>query len=253
MGAGSQNWPDYNGFISQCWGSPSFEGDPGWCALGAASNVVVGTNPPYSITDFYGFFPKYAGKIVTVTGTFSSGSATVTGINTAGLAAGQYAAILGTSPAIPSGTTISQITTLNTNGSLTLSQPANAAGAFPLTVYVGPPIVPAQVLNAYIALASASLVQARWCDTWWIAISWFCDHYLTLYARSNGNCSSGCGQSAAAGLKQGITVAVSAGGVSQSLQPVPGLEDWSAWNQSQSGVLLATIAKSMGAGCLWLY
>src|ERR1035438_8809384 len=241
-------WPDFNGFISQCWGSPSFEGDPGWCALGAASNVVFGTNPPYSITDFYGFFPKYAGKIVTVPGAFTAGSATVTNIDTTGLAAGQYAAILGTSPAIPSGTTISQILVLNAQGELTLSQPASVSGTFPLTIYVGPPIVPAQVINAYLNLASASLVQARWCDTWAMGIAYFVAHFATLYLRSEGNFSNPCGQAATAGLTSGIIISASAGGVSKGLKTVPGIDDWGQWGMTAYGSILVGWARSLGAG-----
>jgi hypothetical protein len=96
-------------------------------------------------------------------------------------------------------------------------------------------------------------VQARWLDTWAYGVALYCAHFATLYLRSEGNCSSTCGQAAAAGLKQGITVGVSAGGVSQTLQPTPGLDDWSAWNMTVYGTQLATFAKSVGAGSLWVY
>ena len=252
MGALS-NWPDYQAYIEQSWGYPMFEGGS-WGALGGASNVIVGTNPPYSITDFYAFFPKYAGPNLSLTGTLTGGSTLVTGINTQGLAIGQYVAVL-PSPAIPPGTTISQINVQGTgaNGQITLSQPAAASGTFPIIVYVGPPIVPVQVIVAYLNLASASLVQARWMDTWAFAVSLFTAHFLSLYLRSEGNCSTQCGQAAAAGLKQGITVSVSGGGVSQSTQPTPGLDDWSAWNLTSYGVQLATFAKAIGSGILWCW
>jgi len=248
----SPGWPDYQVYIEQCWGYPLFDGGS-WNALGAASNVVVGTNPPYSITDFYAFFPKYAGSILTVSGTLT-GSATITNINTTGLATGQYIATLGPSPAIPPGTTIAQILVENAStGQILLSQSAGASGIFPLTVYVGPPLVPIQVINAYIALASDSLVQARWLDTWAIGIAYFVAHFATLYLRSEGNCSTPCGQAATAGLTSGIIISASAGGVSKGMKAVPGIDDWGAFGQTSYGATLIQWAKAIGAGCLWVY
>jgi len=248
----SPGWPDYQVYIEQCWGYPLFDGGS-WNALGAASNVVVGANPPYSITDFYAFFPKYAGSILTTNGTLT-GSATITNINTTGLATGQYIATLGPSPAIPPGTTIAQILVENAStGQILLSQSASASGMFPLTVYVGPPLVPIQVLNAYIALASDSLVQARWLDTWAIGIAYFVAHFTTLYLRSEGNCSTPCGQAATAGLTSGIIISASAGGVSKGLKPVPGLDEFGAWTQTSYGVQLATFARAIGSGPMMIW
>ena len=254
MASGSQNWPDYSMYTTSEWGYPLFEGGC-WNSWGAATNIVVGTNPPYSITDFYGFYPKWAGPIAApINGTLSQGSALVTNINASGLAIGQYVAVIMPSPPIPSGTTITQINVQNTTvGEITLSNPSGAVGVFPFTVYTGPPLVPVQVINAYIALASASLVQARWQDTWPYAMALYCAHFLSLYLRSEGNCSSSCGQAAVAGLKSGITVGMSAGGVSQTLKAVPGIDAWGHWAESSYGSMLVGFAASIGAGPMWVY
>ena len=53
-------FPDFNGWLETQWGS----GDEGACFLAqfsGASNIVVGTNPPYCVGDFVSFYPKFAG------------------------------------------------------------------------------------------------------------------------------------------------------------------------------------------------
>ena len=250
MSAGSQNVPDFNAWITSEWGYPYFEGCLG--SFAGASNVIVGTNPPYSITDFFAFFPKYGGKNLPLSGIFTAGLTLVTGVDTTSLAVGQYVGSAG-NLAFPSGTIIVQINVSNQAGQLTLSQPAMLTGVAACTAYVGSPLVPVAVINAYIALASASLVYNRWLDTWMLAIALFTAHFVDLYLRSQGNCSSTCAQAATAGLKSGITIGVSAGGVSQTLKPVPGIDEWGQWAQTAAGVQLVQFARAMGAGSLWLY
>ncbi len=251
MSAGSQNVPDFNAWLTSEWGYPYFEGCLG--SFAAASNVIVGTNPPYSITDFFAFFPKYGGKNLSLSGIFTSGVSLVTGVDTTSLAVGQYVGSAG-NLAFPAGTTITAINVSNAQtGQLTLSQPAMLTGQAAFTAYVGPPLVPVPVINAYIALASASLVFNRWLDTWMLAIALFTAHFVDLYLRSQGNCSSSCAQAATAGLKSGITIGVSAGGVSQTLKPVPGIDEWGQWAQTAAGVQLIQFARAMGAGSVLLY
>jgi hypothetical protein len=119
-----------------------------------------------------------------------------------------------------------------------------------MTIYWAP-LAPIQVICAYIALASASLVQARWLDTWWLGMALYVAHFLTLYLRSDGFANTP--ESAATrGLTQGITIAASAGSVSQGLQPVGGQDDWGSWAQTSYGSLLIDQAKGIGAGPMFV-
>lgn len=219
-----------------------------WSALsvapGIASGLLTGTNPPYTATDFLGFYPKFGGTPSTIQGTLTSGSATVTSTVTSGLSAGQLIA----APGIPAGTTIQSV---DSDTKLTLSQNATATGTQQLTVYVAP-FVPLVVINAYIALATASLQQVRWQDSWTIGMALFIGHFLTLYLRSDGDMYSTAGQAAAAGLNVGITVSKAAGPVSQGLQLVQGLDSWAAWNMTSYGIQFATMAKCIGAGPIFV-
>lgn len=257
---GLSNWPDFQGFIASCWGSPSFQGGSTYAFLNGASNVVVGTNPGYSITDFAAFYPAFLGPPVQLNGTFTVDSPDVTGIIVPPVAtapncllpptvaSGQLIVGVG----IPPGTTIVSAQAVSSGISITLSQNATINGSSPFQVFTNP-MVPLFVINTYIVAASKALVQARWLDMWTLGMAYYVAHFITLYRRSQGDENTPLGAVAVAGLKQGITVAGAAGGVSQSTQPVPGNDDWGAWNQTQFGVLLVEQAKTIGAGPMWLY
>ncbi len=76
---------------------------------------------------------------------------------------------------------------LNTGYTLTLTTAALASSPnATLMIYEAPPI-PIIVVQMYLNLAHASLVQARWGGEWWIAIGLFIAHYLTLYAKSDAS------------------------------------------------------------------
>jgi hypothetical protein len=72
--------------------------------------------------------------------------------------------------------------------------------------------------------------------------------------RSDGDASySTAREIAQSGLAQGITTSASAGPVSESIQPVAGLETWGHWNQTEYGVQFIGFAKIIGAGPLLLW
>ena len=153
------NWPSYDQFLSEAWGWPNEVTSPFF----GASNVVVGTNPPYSVSDFLTVYPKFGGAPLVLTGVVTQGSDTVPLDSTAGLLVGMaicpYIPIAGQFLAglFPFGTTILSIVA---NTSVTLSDVALNSGA-QIAVYSAP-FVPLPVINIFINLASASLVQARW-------------------------------------------------------------------------------------------
>lgn len=60
-------------------------------------------------------------------------------------------------------------------------------------------------------------------------------------------------QIAAQGLAGGIQTAKSVGDVSVSYQVLTSLEEWGAWNLTKYGQLLATMAKTIGAGPMVIY
>jgi hypothetical protein len=114
--------------------------------------------------------------------------------------------------------------------------------------------VPPMVINLYVALASACLVQARYLEMWPVAMSLFIAHYCTLYLRSAGDIASTPGQLATQGLARGVQIAKAAGGVSVSIQPsTQGYESWGAWQTTGFGELLLPIMACVGAGPMWIW
>ncbi len=240
--------PSWDSWLYGQW-APGIEGS-GWPFPSAmvASNVITGSNPPFTIQDYFAMYPKWAGPTLTPAPTYTSiennNQITLNAADTA-LAVGQPVA----GQNIPDGTFITAIS----GATITLSNPATGAGsALVLTVW-NATLVPVVVILAYITLASASLVQARWQDSWIIAIGWFVSHFLTLYALADGNPTSTIGEIAAQGISTGIAVGKSAGDLSINYQAVQGIEDWGAWNLTIYGQMLATQARVIGTGPMLLW
>jgi Protein of unknown function (DUF4054) len=212
-----------------------------------ATNVVVGTNPPYTIEDFLSFYPKWGGTPAALSVSMTQNSATITVNNPPPPAIPKSSPVCG--PGIPDGAIVIGVN----SAQITLNVPASASSATgTVNIYNAMPI-PARVLLAYINLASAHLVQARWFDDWEFAIALFVAHFATLYAQSDGDPNSTVGMIAGQGISTGITTAHAAGDVSESFQPVPGLEEFAAWNLTTYGQQLATFARGIGSGPMFLY
>jgi hypothetical protein len=237
--------PAWGLWLDSQWG-PGFEG-PDLCSIAAAaSNLVVGTNPPYTVQDFLAFYPKFGGTPLVLAGSGSTLGSPILAIPASSqISVGQLVSGNG----IPDGAFVASI---QGPTQITLSAPATATGTFPLTVWIALG-VPLAVLAAFVALASASLVQARWMEQWSFAMALFVAHFATLYLRSDGNPNSTTGAIASQGLSLGIQTAKAAGDVSVSYQPVTGLDEFGAWNLTVYGTQLAQFAKIIGSGPMLVY
>jgi hypothetical protein len=216
--------------------------------LGAASNILVGTNPPYSATDFYRWFPNFAGTPATVTGTLDGATGVVTGVSDfTNLATGQLVAGNG----IQGGTVIQSMD--QTGGTLTLSLPTTATGSQSLLIYVSP-IVPLAVLNSYIYLASSSILQVRYQENWSYVMALYIAHFLTLWlnGQGSGTASTG-GQMAAQGMALGIAISKHVGDVSVASQALVMPAVFSSYALTVYGQMLIPFAMTAGAGPVLLW
>lgn len=178
MGGYCQNTINFNGWLQNAWGAGQ-EFSVVCGAFYGATNLVFGQNPPYFLDDFKAVYPKFFGLPTAL-----SGCATVVGTNTVtvpsvdGLDYGQFLQSMGV---FPKGTVITNIA----GTTVTVSMDALvSSGNATLMVYKSSPI-PAGVIQLYLNLAYASLVQRRWKEQWCVAMSLFIAHYLTLYAKSD--------------------------------------------------------------------
>lgn len=238
--------PAWDAWLQGVWG-PSYDGPDCLAIVAAASNVVCGTNPPFTIQDFFALFPKFGGPPITPapTATTVEGSPTLTVSSFSGMKAGNPIAGAG----IPDGALIQSVS----GTTVTMTAPAQAsASGVALTVWNATPI-PVIVILTYITLASGCLVQARWLEQWTVAMCYFVAHFLTLYAYTDGNPLAPINQIASQGLAIGIAVNKSVGDVSVGYQLITGWEDWGAWNLSVYGQMLSTWAAVIGAGPVLLY
>ena len=174
-------WPDFSAWLDTAWGAgQEFSVAGGMSPWGVGNLTPRGQNPPYVLDDLAVMYPKFFGPAVQLLNcTTVAGSKTVTVPSTTGLAYGQF---IQASGALPAG---SVITGLGTN-SITVNQAAlTSSTTVTILAYTAPP-VPAAVVQVYINLATASLKQNLYQDSWLLAMSLFAAHYLTLWAETDG-------------------------------------------------------------------
>lgn len=237
--------PDLDSFICEAWGWP----DEYFGAISAfvgAANLTTGTNPAYSIATFQAMYPKFLGSPVAQTMSVTTGSpnATLPAANTS-LAQGQ----LITGADIPAGTTIQSI-----NGTaVVLSANATGTNASEAAQVYTNALIPVAVLNVFIALAQASVMQARWQDAWSLGMALFIAHYATLWLRSDGDPQTTAGQAVSAGLNRGIVTSKAVGDTSVSYQLTGETADWGTWNLTTYGQQFASMARVIGAGPMLIW
>lgn len=232
--------PNYSALLASIWGSSFDTG--GLPVLIGGSNIIIGNNPPYSATDFLALYPNFGGTPLTPTATLDGTTNVLTDLSSvAGLAVGQ----LLTANGIPSG---AMITAINGNN-VTISVNTTIAGTTVLLTVYSALLIPLPVLNAYIFLATSSLMQARYKSTWLLVMGLFIAHYLDLWLQSqSAQPGSTAAQIAGSGLALGIKTAESADGVSASYAVLNDLEGWGTWQLTIYGQQFATIAKSIASG-----
>lgn len=243
---GITSTPDFSGYLDGVWAWPvEFDGFFG--TLSAASNVVVGTNPPYSLGQFFTIFPLFGGVALTPTATTVEDSAVITVSSGNGIAVGNP--IVGAG--IPVGATVVSIS----GTSVTLSEATTASASNVALQIWNAPALPFAVLNAYLCLASAHLVQQRWLDTWCYGMALFIAHFATLWLRQQTSLVNPptAAQIAAQGLALGIQTAKAVHDVSVSYQIIGGWEDWGAFGLTTYGMELIFWANSFGAGPMLIW
>jgi len=236
----------YGGFgYNGCgdWGEAGYFGCQCAAYLGLATGIPQTGNPPYTVNNFLGMYPKFFGSPTIASGTLIQGQSTIAIDSTPGLNLGQLITCQGLNP----GTVISEV---NSDSSISVSSEAVASGIQQLMIYEAQ-IVPLAVIQAYLNLAFVSLMSSRWREAWPLAMALYIAHYATLYAETDGNPQATASQIVANSLQAGVEISKSADGVAQGLKPLEKLDNWAAWSLTQYGVQLATMARVVGAGAAY--
>jgi len=238
-------FPDLTLFYMSIYGGFGYDYSAiGDAYQGLAAGIPQTGNPPYTVNDFLSVYPKFYGPGTSVSGTLTATSPVISGVSsTAGVFPGQL--VIGNG--IPAGTVVAG-TTSNT---ITLSLNATVSATETVTIYESQ-IVTLAVIQLYLNLAYASLMQSRWREMWYIAMGWYIAHFLSLYLQSDGNTNTTAGQIASQAIANGIQVSKSVGDVSVTYQPLTALDNWAAWNLTIYGQQLATQARVVGCGPVYV-
>jgi hypothetical protein len=51
--------PNYGNLLGVIWGDYYDSNSPIFAAIGAATNIAIGSNPPYAASDFYAIYPQF--------------------------------------------------------------------------------------------------------------------------------------------------------------------------------------------------
>lgn len=114
------------------------------------------------------------------------------------------------------------------------------------------PIVPLVVVNDFIALANASLSQARWLEQWPFAMGLFVAHFLTLWLKTDGTPATTAAQAASQGSSSGLLTSKAVGDVSASYQQIL-LDGAGEWNQTDYGKQLFQMSRTVGFGPVFVW
>jgi hypothetical protein len=112
------------------------------------------------------------------------------------------------------------------------------------------------IMHMYLDLANACLQESRWRSYWKIAMGWFIAHFLTLYLQSMVGADSPAAQVINAGQARGLQSSKSVGDVSVSYDfstAMGDLDGWAAWKLTVYGQQLATAAKLVGKGGMYVW
>lgn len=123
----------------------------------------------------------------------------------------------------------------------------------------GVPVVPENVVAAFVTLATTALQQVRWGAIWSIAVGWYAAHFCTLYLQSVADPDSGGAAVFEAGRSRGLILSKSVGDVSVSMDPnlagrdQPSMAGWGAFHLTVFGQQLITTGRLIGKGGMQLY
>ncbi len=117
-------------------------------------------------------------------------------------------------------------------------------------------LVPPEVMAMYLDLAHACVRQARWKNSWRIAMGWFIAHFLTLYLQSMTKADASAKQVIAAGTARGLQTSKSVGDLSISYDysaVTQDIDGWAQWKLTPYGQQLASMGRLVGKGGMYIW
>lgn len=117
-------------------------------------------------------------------------------------------------------------------------------------------LVPDPVLNQFIAMANATVLQARWHDNWAFGMANFIAHFATSYMRTKTGSNPTANQVIAAAQTRGLQTSKSVGDVSVSYDfshIANGISGWAQWKSTEFGFMFLNQARLLGKAGSYVY
>ena len=121
------------------------------------------------------------------------------------------------------------------------------------TVYT--PLIPSTMLSLFINNANKSIIPSRWGDDWRYAAGLFVAHRASLYLKTYQDGSNSAAEVASKSGQSGNVASATMGDTSISYDNTAinsGSEKWGTWNATQYGAQLATMARMIGIGGMYV-
>lgn len=116
-------------------------------------------------------------------------------------------------------------------------------------------LVPEAMLQMFIAQANDSVLPSRWGSMWRYAAGLYVAHFSALYLKTYAPCSRSIAQAAGGADQIGTVKSATMGDTSISYDNsaiTAGTEKWGAWNATQYGSQLVTMARMVGMGGMFV-
>ena len=116
-------------------------------------------------------------------------------------------------------------------------------------------LVPKGMLQLFIDQANESVLSSRWGGMWRYAAGLYVAHFCALYLKTYAPSSESAGQAAGSSAQVGVVKTATMGDTSISYDNsaiTTGTEKWGAWNSTQYGLQLVTMARQVGLGGVYV-
>lgn len=115
-------------------------------------------------------------------------------------------------------------------------------------------LVPETMLATFIAQANDSVLPSRWGSMWRYAAGLYVAHFAAMYLKTYAPSSDSVSQAANGAPQVGVVKSAAMGDTSISYDNsaiTAGTEKWGAWNATQYGQQLVTMARQVGMGGMY--
>lgn len=116
-------------------------------------------------------------------------------------------------------------------------------------------LFPEAMLQNFIGQANDSVLPSRWGSMWRYAAGLYVAHFSALYLKTYAPGSENSGQAANGAAQVGVVKSATMGDTSISYDNsaiTAGTEKWGAWNATQYGAQLVTMARMVGMGGMYV-